>query len=330
MESSRSEGRPASRGLADRLGGLRDLVLLPFVVLSARVLRHFLNRGPARMVRSNRALRRQRIYPLRFEYYYSPLVEASQLASPLSEPRRLPGIDWRHDEQVQFLDRLDRRDEILELKWERPSADTAEFSLANTQFSGADADFLYQFLRSVRPGRIVEIGSGHSTKVARAAIRRNDEESGKETVHVCIEPYEAPWLSELGVELRRQRVEEVEMELFTSLEPGDLLFIDSSHVIRPQGDVLTEYLEILPCLRSGVFVHIHDIFSPRDYPERWVLEDLRLWNEQYLVEAMLSSSDRYRVVAALNRLWHEEFELLASACPHLDRGEPGSLYLQVA
>src|SRR5690606_29222842 len=99
-----------------------------------------------------------------------------------------------------------------------------------------------------------------------------------------------------GVEVLRKKVEDIPLEYFRQLQPNDVLFIDSSHVIRPQGDVLYEFLELLPDLPSGVFVHIHDIFTPFDYPEDWVKDHVRLWNEQYLLEAFLSFNRDFRIV----------------------------------
>ena len=90
------------------------------------------------------------------------------------------------------------------------------------------------------------IGSGYSTKVARLALERNRSEDGDAAVHTCIEPYEMPWLENLGVEVLRRKVEDCDLELFQALGQGDLLFIDSSHMIRPQGDVLQEYLAMIP------------------------------------------------------------------------------------
>ncbi len=91
-----------------------------------------------------------------------------------------------------------------------------------------------------------------------------------------------------------------------------------------------EYLNILPRLRSGVIVHVHDIFSPRDYLETWVKDDVRFWNEQYLLEATLGHRDRYEVVAALNLLKHEHYAELKRVCPFLEpEREPGSFYFRV-
>ena len=115
--------------------------------------------------------------------------------------------------------------------------------------------------------------------------------------------------------------------LVEMLHEGDLLFINSSHIIRPQGDVVFEYLELLPSLESGVFVHVHDVFTPRDYLDEWLLEEKRFWNEQYLLEAILSNSHRYEILLANNYLRHDHPAEFERVCPYLSAGaEPGSLY----
>jgi hypothetical protein len=139
------------------------------------------------------------------------------------------------------------------------------------------------------------------------------------------------WLESFSeIDVIRRKVEDCDLDWSKSLGPGDLLFIDSSHIIRPQGDVLKEFLEILPQLASGVYVHVHDIFSPKDYLREWVVDEVKFWNEQYLLEALLSNSDRYQVVGALNYLKHRHFDRLNEVSPYLteDR-EPGSFYIKV-
>ena len=133
----------------------------------------------------------------------------------------------------------------------------------------------------------------------------------------------------MDVVVVRQCVEDVDKEIFSELEENDILFIDSSHVIRPQGDVLFELFELLPALKPGVIVHIHDIFSPRDYPIEWIRDEVRLWNEQYLLEAFLTSNREWKVIGALNYLHHNYYEQLNSVCPYLTKdSEPGSFYIQ--
>jgi hypothetical protein len=162
------------------------------------------------------------------------------------------------------------------------------------------------------------------------AIRQNQIElPGYNCKQLCIEPYEMPWLEKAGVTVVRQRVEEVNKAVFSELEKDDMLVIDSSHMIRPQGDVLFEYLELFPSLRTGVIVHLHDIFSPRDYPKEWIVDLVRFWNEQYLLEAFLTNNRDWKIIGALNYLHHNHYQYLKATCPFLTRErEPGSFYIQ--
>jgi hypothetical protein len=107
------------------------------------------------------------------------------------------------------------------------------------------------------------------------------------------------------------------------------LFIDSSHIIRPQGDVLFEYLELLPILNKGVIVHVHDIFSPKNYLKEWLEDEVKFWNEQYLLEAFMSNNSSWKIIGSLNLLHHNYYEKLKVVAPFLapDR-EPGSFYIQ--
>ena len=158
-------------------------------------------------------------------------------------------------------------------------------------------------------------------------MKMNADESSQGE-HIIIEPYENPWLDKLGARVIRERVEIVADEVFQDLEKGDILFIDSSHVVRAQNDCVFEYTELLPRLPSGVVVHIHDIFSPYDYPEEWLNETFRLWGEQYLVEAMLANGSDWRILAALNWL-SKDSEQFGSLCPFFYEGRmPGSMWIQ--
>jgi hypothetical protein len=182
----------------------------------------------------------------------------------------------------------------------------------------------------MKPRRIIEIGSGISTLMAIRAICANQsDDSAYQCKHVCIEPYEMSWLENSEVSVVRCKVEDMSIEFFSELEENDILFIDSSHVIRPQGDVLFEYLELLPTLNKGVIVHVHDIFSPRNYLKQWLEDDVRFWNEQYLLEAFLTQNDSWKIIGALNYLHHHHYEQLKSVAPFLaPEREPGSFYIR--
>jgi predicted O-methyltransferase YrrM len=304
-----------------------DRALVPAVYLASRLLRAVRTHW-AHFPASRSALRAAGVLPV-VDHYYEPLFNPAHLRAPLDAERALPGIRWNEDVQMAFLEQLDFGHELLALPLDVP-ADPSLYYLANGQFLSGDAEYWYAVIRRMKPRRIVEIGSGQSTLLARQAIRKNrEEDSTYSCAHTCIEPYEAPWLERTGAAVVRQRVEEVPIDLFRQLERDDVLFIDSSHVIRAQGDVLAEYLEILPVLRSGVIVHVHDIFSPRDYPRQWVVDDVRLWNEQYLLEAFLTHNSEWEIVGALNCLHHRHYGRLKSVSPHLtpDR-EPGSFYIR--
>lgn len=266
-------------------------------------------------------------FPVR-DHYYEPLFDKKYLRCPLSQDRNLTGIDWNIKEQIDILNLFYYNTELEKIS--RTKQKDLDFFIDNGAFESGDAEYWYNLIRLKKPRRILEIGSGNSTLMAMRAIKANEYEvSSYSCQHTCVEPYEMPWLEKTGISVIRQKVEEVGKEVFMELGSDDILFIDSSHIIRPQGDVLFEYLELLPTLKKGVIVHVHDIFSPKDYPEQWVVGDVRFWNEQYLLEAFLTSNASWKVIGALNYLHHNFYEKLHEKCPFLvkDR-EPGSFYIQ--
>jgi hypothetical protein len=131
------------------------------------------------------------------------------------------------------------------------------------------------------------------------------------------------------ITLIEERLENIDLNMFTILSENDILFIDSSHVLKLDSDVMFYFTKIFPLLNKGVLIHIHDIFFPYDYPLPWIKEG-RFWNEQYLLEAILSNSNRYEVIASLNFLKHNHFSDLKRIAPYLTvKNEPGSIYLKV-
>jgi hypothetical protein len=161
------------------------------------------------------------------------------------------------------------------------------------------------------------------------AIEKN-KNAGISTSLTCIEPYEIKWLDTTkNIELIREKVEDIPVDFFKQLQENDILFIDSSHIIRPENDVLFEYLEILPALNKGVIIHIHDIFSPRHYRADWLQKDLRLWNEQYLLEAFLYYNDSFEIIYSLNYLKSNHFNATQQALTNLsEQDQPASIWLR--
>ena len=238
------------------------------------------------------------------DHYYQPMINPKKhLKKSLRDDRELPGINFNIDEQLSLLSNFNYNEELK--KFPLKKEQDIEFNYDNDSYESGDAEYLYNMIRHFKPSRIIEIGSGYSTLMARNAIKKNQTENPEYTCnHNCIEPYEMPWLQKLEIELVRELVENVDISFFQKLQENDILFIDSSHIIRPQGDVLFEFLEILPNIQSGVLIHVHDIFTPKDYLDNWVFKDHRLWNEQYLLEAFLTSNSDFRIIGALNFLSH--------------------------
>jgi hypothetical protein len=224
------------------------------------------------------------------------------------------------------------REEFPKLKTEYdsfphdPTDDRSQFYFNAGMFGGTDALALYCMIRHFRPNTVIEIGSGISSLVTAQAARKNGN-----TRLICIEPYPNdllrsgfPGLTQLLV----QPVQAVALEQFEQLGENDILFIDSSHVVRIGSDVNYLFLEILPRLRPGVIVHVHDIFLPAEYRRDWVMDDLRFWNEQYLLQAFLIFSSGFEVLFANSYLGHYYHGELQAAFPNSPWWGGGSFWMR--
>lgn len=264
-------------------------------------------------------------------HYYEPTF-TDRTVTPTETRRQLPGIDLSLDRQVALLRQFTFAEELDALDGQSVNGLTYHFTNANRMFAEGDAEALYSFIRAFKPATIVEIGSGQSSLVAQIAIGKNKKENPHYACrHVCFEPYENPWLEQIGAEIMRARIETADLSLFLTLQPNDIVFIDSSHVLRPQGDVECEILRILPVLAEGVFVHVHDIFTPFDYIPQFLCEDRRFWTEQYILEAFLSMNSCYEVVLALHDLHRRRLSELSDSFPVLARSPhraPGSFWMR--
>lgn len=308
------------------LVGAVDLVSLPLTYLSGLWLssvRRWLHRLPL----TRKLLRTIGVLPVR-HHYYEPVVFPGDLRRPLTTERPLPGLDLNVEEQLELLEKFHFNLELANLPLEESV--TGSFYYHNKFFESGDAEFLFNMIRHFKPANIIEVGGGYSTLMTRYAIKRNIEDHDTYSCnHICVEPYEQAWLERSGPKVIRKRVELLDPGFFGVLGKNDFLVIDSSHVVRPQGDVLFEYLELLGTLKSGVIIHAHDIFTPRDYPQQWVIDESKLWTEQYLLEAFLSYNPGFRVIGALNYLWHNYRQHLTRVCPILAQEpnrEPASFW----
>ena len=318
------------KNLVRHLIPIFEILYLPILVVSALGLLVYRRVGSKRLKLSTGVLRRIGVYPIR-DHYYEPLFNDSHFSIDLQEPRYLPGVEFNEMSQLELLRKLKYQSEFSDfVEANFDVHGPASFKIDNSSFASGDSEFLFNFIRHIRPSRIIEIGCGTTTKIIQHALMLNEKEYGFRGGHLCVEPYEQPWLEDFSdIELIRQKVEDVDVRKFEELECGDLLFIDSSHMIRPQGDVLYEYLSIIPRLNEGVYVHVHDIFTPNDYPADWIKTHVLFWNEQYLLEALLTDNPNLQVIAALNFLKHRHFGELKAVCTYLTpEREPGSFYFK--
>lgn len=234
-------------------------------------------------------------------HYESPVPASRDLSPPLwQKPSRMRGIDMRDEDQIRLLDTFQARFKSeYDFFPRHRSADGQAFHLNNGWFEKIDAEVLYSFVRHLRPKRMIEIGSGFTTLLSASAIRKNQQEaSDYRCLFTCVEPSPVRLTVDAlppDFNVIVSPVQTVPLSLFSELDAGDVLFIDSSHVCRTGSDVNWELLEIVPTLKPGVWVHFHDVFLPWEYPESWVLGARRFLNEQYLLQAFLAFNSHFEV-----------------------------------
>ena len=267
-------------------------------------------------------------------HYYEPIPDTRSLRNKLWEKRsELVGINFNDVKQRNLLSVFATRfkKEYDAFPKERTSS-PHEFYLTNGYFMSVDAEVLYCMIRYFQPRRVIEIGSGFSTLLSASALLQNKKEGIKGEL-ISIEPFPNetllsgfPRTSKLVV----KEVQEVPMQEFLKLKRNDMLFIDSSHVMKAGSDVQFEFLEILPRLHKGVIIHMHDIYLPFEYPRAWIMENKIFWNEQYLLHAFLIFNNRYEVLwsSAYHHFMHSDTLRAAFNSYDPTRALPGSFYIR--
>jgi predicted O-methyltransferase YrrM len=306
-----------------------DIVLSPFTFFASLLLFGIRKMRITNMPVSKWIFKKVGVFPIT-DHYYEPLFDDRHLKLPLERDRFLPGIDWNEQEQLNLLEKFQFQSELIAIPYKKPGIGLS-FYYDNPSLGPGDAEYLYCMIRHFMPSRIIEIGSGYSTLMAQKAIADiRLTNTDYQIEQICIEPYEMSWLEKTGVSVVRKLVEEVQLDVFKTLREHDILFIDSSHMVRPQGDVLFEFLEILPTLQKGVIIHIHDIFSPKDYTQKHLVENVMFWNEQYILEAFLTCNNEFKIVGALNYLKNHYPGQTYAKLPVLEKNKkhvPGSFWM---
>ena len=257
-------------------------------------------------------------------HFYSPIPsveEVKQGASRIFDDssRTVAGVELNESAQLSLFEELARF--YADQPFAAQSHPGLRFYFDNPAYSYFDAIVFHALLRHLRPRRVIEVGSGFSS-----CVLLDTSERFLEDVVQCtfVEPYPDLLLSLLKpgdrerIRLLPSNLQEVDPATFEELADGDVLFIDSSHVAKTGSDVNYLFFEILPRLRNGVYVHIHDIFHPFEYPREWVYQG-RAWNEAYVLRAFLQYNPAFRVLlfnSFLERFHRDRIATLMPLCLH--------------
>jgi hypothetical protein len=261
-------------------------------------------------------------------HFYQPIPDTQSLPDTLWNKRsELVGVDMNDSLQLDLLRKHfpKFRDEYEQFPT-GPTGEPEHFYAKKGPFRGIDAIVAHCMVRHYQPRVIIEIGAGVSSLVLGEAAMKNNNRC-----LICIEPFPQEFLKNgfPGLHsLIEKKVQDVDLEFFSQLGSGDVLFIDSSHTVKIGGDVNYLFLEVLPRLKPGVIVHVHDIFLPFEYIRHWVLDELRFWTEQYLLQSFLTFNSEFEVLMANYYLSRYHQDQLKAIFPDLSSWVGGSFWMQ--
>ena len=264
-------------------------------------------------------------------HFYSPVVHPAEAEAVVAKlettawPRSLPGVAIDFDAlRAHWATLLPH---ILSTVFEAEKGER-RYGFNNPAFSWGDGLMLQAMIRQHRPRRIIEIGSGWSS----ACMLDTVEEFLDGTDLTFIDPYPGLLLELIGpssgATVIDKKVQDVDLAVFDALEAGDILFIDSSHVVKTGSDCCYEFFDIVPRLKPGVIVHVHDIIWPFEYPRWWSVKENRSWNEVYLVRALLWQSDAFEVLAFNDYMGKVAPEETRADAPDFMKNSGGSIWMR--
>lgn len=283
------------------LGRLANVFLRPSVVSDPRNFSYWEEHG----------------YHVTPAHFYQPVPDTRALGAGYPGRSSAAGVDLRVERQEGLLRDLSARFGAEWAAVPRRAPSPLSFGLDNDAFTGIDPLVYHGMIRHLRPKRLIEAGSGHSTLLAFDTIRAH----GLDTHLSVIDPEPRWFVRDLArrnasrIDLRTQAVETMDPGFFLALRENDVLFIDTSHVVRTGGDVVFLLLEVVPRLAAGVVVHLHDIYLPYEYPREVVLGDRHFFTEQYLLQAYLAGNAGVEVLFASHLMCRERAELVRAVFP---------------
>ena len=267
--------------------------------------------------------------------FYSPLPDTRDFTdATFSKQWSLNGIAMNEKAQVSLLRAFHKNlfNSYSTLPVE-PTNIPQQYYLTNGAFNSVDGEILYCMIKHFLPKRVFEIGSGNTTYLIAQALNELKDERRHRGMLTTFDPYPNVYVKKGFPGLtnfEEKRVQDVSLERFAELKENDILFIDSSHVVAVGSDVQYLFMEVLPHLRKGVVVHLHDIFLPEEYMKSWLIKDFRFWNEQYMLYAFLQHNNAFKVLWAGNYMRLRHPDLLTKLIPSFneDRVIPGSFWIR--
>lgn len=249
-------------------------------------------------------------------HYYSPIPDVEEIKrneeAIAKKKRQLPAVDLNEEGQMELLEKL--KNYYGEMPFTTEPSEKYRYHFGNSMYAYSDATFLFCMIRHFKPKRIIEVGSGFSSAVI---LDTNEHFHNNEIECTFIEPFPEERLlglvrdkdeKNLKVNIVKDFVQNVPVDEFRKLEAGDIFFIDSSHVAKCGSDVCHLIFEVLPLLKKGVVIHIHDVFTSFEYPVGWLKRGFA-WNEAYFLRAFLQYNDTFKIIAFNSFLedFHEDW-----------------------
>ena len=265
-------------------------------------------------------------------HYHSPIpsiYEIKNLESKIFHlPRSIPSVDLNEQEQIKLLE--DFKEYYNEIPFKSYKEEGLTYYFENEFYSYSDAIVLYCMIRHIKPKKIIEVGSGFSSCV----ILDTNEIYFNDNIHCTfIEPFPERLLSLIktsshkNINLLIKDVQDININMFSSLSENDILFIDSTHVSKVNSDVNHIFFNILPNLKKGVYIHFHDIFYPFEYPKEWILGG-RAWNEAYMLRAFLQYNNSFKIIFYNTYLQHIHKNKFLDEYPLCMKNTGGSIWLK--
>lgn len=266
-------------------------------------------------------------------HFYSPIPSLNEVRSNEARifgsiSRNIPGVELRESEQLKLLEGFCQYYESMPFQPHKVQG--LRYYYENPAYSYSDAILLHCMIRHLKPRRIIEIGSGFSSCLT---LDTNELFFGNSMMTTFIEPYPDLLMSLIKEDDKKriivipQRLQDVSLDTFASLEANDILFIDSTHVSKINSDVNRVFFEILPALSSGVYIHFHDVFYPFEYPKVWIYEG-RAWNEIYMLRSFLQCNNEFCVVLMNTFMHHFHEPFFREKFPLCLRNTGGSIWIR--